>query len=72
MARRRMQMTSNDPIGRILLALLGECTSQASRNGRGMNLDVEDLCDLFTNHKISELAKLKHKEGRATSEWSKS
>jgi len=69
LARRRMQMTGNDPIGRILLSLLAECTTQAGRNGRQMNLGVEELCDLFTNHKISELAKLKHKVGRATSEW---
>src|SRR5450830_70806 len=70
LAVQKFNITNNDPVGHILMQLLGECTEQARKNKKKMNFGVDDLCDMFYSHKINERQKLKHKIQLATEDWS--
>lgn len=69
LAEHKFRMTNNDPVGHILIQLLGECADQAKKNKQSMSFGVEDLCTLFFNHKVSERRKLGYKIKQANAEW---
>jgi len=66
---KKFMVTSNDPMGNILMRLLEECTEQARKNNKTMSLGVDELCEQFYNHKISERQKLNHKVQLAAENW---
>ena len=69
LAHRKYQATNNDPVGSILIKLLGECADQASKNNKTMSFGVDQLCNLFYNHKIHEKQKLKQKMQQHAASW---
>jgi hypothetical protein len=69
LAAQKFNITNNDPVGHILVQLLSECTEQARKNKKSMNFGINDLCDMFYNHKINERQKLKHRIQLATEDW---
>lgn len=66
---RKFRATNNDPVGHILIQLLGECADQAKRNKQSMSFGVDDLCTLFYNHKLHEKHRLGHRIKQANVEW---
>ena len=69
LAQRKYHATNNDPVGSILIRLLGECTDQASKNNKTMSFGVDQLCNLFYNHKLHEKQKLNQKMQQHAASW---
>jgi len=69
LAQRKYHATNNDPVGSILIQLLGECADQASKNNKTMSFGVDQLCNLFYNHKIHEKQRLKQKMLQHAASW---
>ena len=69
LAQRKYQATNNDPVGSILIQLLGECADQASKNNKTMSFGVDQLCNLFYNHKLHEKQKLKQRMQQHAACW---
>jgi hypothetical protein len=48
------EFTKKDPMGEILLNIYEELTHLAKRTNKTKNTDIDDICEKFHNHNISQ------------------
>jgi hypothetical protein len=63
------QFTKKDPMGEILLNIYEELTHLAKKTNKTMNTDIDDICEKFHNHNISQARKIQHKILQTTADW---
>ena len=66
------EFTKKDPMGEILLNIYEELTHLAKRTNKTMNTDIDDICEKFHNHNISQARKIQHKILQTTADWEQS
>ena len=66
------QFTKKDPMGEILLSIFEELTHLAKKTNKTMNTDIDDICEKFHNHNISQSRKIQNKILQTTADWEQS
>ena len=66
------QFTKKDPMGDILLSIFEELTHLAKKTNKTMNTDIDDICEKFHNHNISQARKIQSKILQTTADWEQS
>jgi hypothetical protein len=66
------EFTKKDPMGEILLNIYEELTHLAKRTNKTMNTDIDDICEKFHNHNISQARKIQQKILQTTADWEQS
>jgi len=66
------QFTKRDPMGEILLNIYEELTHLAKKNNKTMNTDIDDICEKFHNHNISQSRKIQNKILQTAADWEQS
>ncbi len=59
-------------MGEILLNIYEELTHLAKRTNKTMNTDIDDICEKFHNHNISQARKIQQKILQTTADWEQS
>ncbi len=66
------QFCQRDPMGNIILSILGELTMLANKSNKAMTTDIDDICEKFHNHSIAEKQRTKHRIMQTTANLERS
>jgi len=66
------EFTRKDPMGAIILSILGELTMLANKSNKAMSADIDDICEKFHNHQISEKQKINRRIMQTTADLERS
>ena len=66
------EFTRKDPMGSIILSILGELTMLANKSNKTMSADIDDICEKFHNHQISEKQKINRRILQTTADLERS